>query len=429
MTNAAAILQFAKNLWPAKDEFLAWPRWRKVAFCAIVFLTASFLIHEILTPYWWSWRHLSRLVMKGLFVAGLYFLFIRWRPNPLTAKKLEQFHQIKRGYYSFVILAFLLTLTLFGPLLVNNRAIVVGYGGKLTFPTYTRFHPGTDFGLDYTYETNYRELRQKFRETGEGFVLMPLVPYDAYETDRERGSRDASPPDFKLRHFLGTDKSGRDVLARMFYGFQIAMLFALTYIVLVYVIGVAVGCAMGFFGGTVDLLGQRLVEIWANIPFLYMVIISVSLIPSKTSVGVRIAVLMLIMVLFSWTTMTYYMRTATYREKSRDYVAAARILGASTPRIIFGQVVPNTIATIVTFIPFNLAGAIIAVTALDFLNFGLPVPTPSWGAMLREGQSNMDAWWVLLSPFFAMIGTLTLVTFVGEAIRDAFDPKKFTLYR
>lgn len=429
MISFASIQHHAKALWPAKDEFLAWPRWRKAAFVAIVFLTLSFVVHEFLTPYRWSWAHLGRLVLKTSFIAGLYFLCIRWIPNPLTAKKLEQFHQIKRGYYSFVILAGLLLMTMFGPMIISNRALVVGYEGKIYFPTYTAFHPGTDFGFDYQYETNYRDLKERFQEEGGGFVLLPLVPYSAMENDYGGGIRHPAPPSFERRHFLGTDKTGRDVLARLFYGFQIAMLFTLGFLLLVYVIGIAVGCAMGYFGGVVDLLGQRLVEIWANIPFLYMVIISVSLVPAGVSIPSRIGVLMLVMVLFSWTTMTFYMRTATYREKSRDYVAAARILGASTPRIIFGQVVPNTIATIVTFVPFNLASAIITITALDYLNFGLPPPTPSWGAMLSEGKSNMQAPWILLSPFFAMIGTLTLVTFVGEAIRDAFDPKKFTIYR
>ncbi len=429
MSQLESILQQAKNLWPSKVEFGAWPRWRKVAFCAIVFLTGCFLVHEFLTPYKWSWLHLGRFSIKVLSIAAFYYLAIRWKPNPLTAKKLEQFHQIKRGYYSLVILVGLLVLTLFGPLIIGKRALVVGYEGRLYFPTYTAFHPGTDFGFDYAYETNYRDLKKRFDKDGGGFVWLPLVPYGANENDFGDGIRHPAPPTWERRHFLGTDKTGRDILARLFYGFQIAMLFTLAFLLLVYVIGITVGCAMGYFGGMVDLLGQRLVEIWANIPFLYMVIISVSLIPAGVSATSRIGVLLLVMVLFSWTTMTFYMRTATYREKSRDYVAAAKIMGAGTPRIIFGQIVPNTIATIVTFVPFNLASAIITITALDYLNFGLPPPTPSWGAMLSEGKSNMQAPWILLSPFFAMIGTLTLVTFVGEAIRDAFDPKKFTIYR
>ncbi len=255
------------------------------------------------------------------------------------------------------------------------------------------------------------------------------MPYNARELDFSHGQRNPIAPNLELRHFLGTDKAGRDVLARLFYGYQIAMLFVLAYIALIYLIGVATGCAMGFFGGKIDLFGQRIIEIWSSIPFLYMVIISVSLIPSGVGAATRILILLLVMVLFSWTGITYYMRTITYKEKTRDFIAAARVQGASTNRVIFQHIVPNTVSTIVTFLPFLLAGGISSITALDYLGFGLPHGTPSWGDLLRQGTSNMQAPWILYSAFFAMVVILTLVTFVGEAIRDAYDPKKFTLYR
>jgi microcin C transport system permease protein len=185
---------------------------------------------------------------------------------------------------------------------------------------------------------------------------------------------------------------------------------------------------MGYFGGKVDLFGQRLVEIWSNMPFLYIVIIIYSLTPPGDAFQ-RIVFLLLIMVGFSWTGLTYFMRTGTYREKARDYVAAAQVIGAGTLRVIFKHVLPNTIATVVTFIPFIVAQAIIAVTALDFLGFGLPPPTPSWGELLKQGREHItDASWILLSTFVVMASVLTLITFVGEAVREAFDPKKFTIY-
>jgi microcin C transport system permease protein len=184
---------------------------------------------------------------------------------------------------------------------------------------------------------------------------------------------------------------------------------------------------MGYFGGWFDLFVQRLIEIWSNVPFLFVVIIVASVVPA--GVGMSLWVLLTIVVLFSWTGMTYYMRSATYREKARDYVHAAQVLGASTRRIIFSHILPNTLSTIVTFIPFTVAGAISSLTALDFLGFGLPPPTPSWGELLRQGTSNLNAPWIVASAFSALVVVLVLVTFIGEAVREAFDPKKFTTYQ
>ena len=200
------------------------------------------------------------------------------------------------------------------------------------------------------------------------------------------------------------------------------MVFSLLYMVLIYVVGIAVGCAMGYFGGAFDLIVQRLIEIWSNIPFLYIVIIVASIV--RPTLGILLA----IFVVFGWQSMTYYMRTVTYREKARDYAAAARVLGASTPRIIFGHIMPNTVSTIVTFMPFTIVSAIGALTALDFLGFGLPVPTPSWGELLKRGTDNLQAPWIVTSAFGGLVVVLVVVTFIGEAIREAFDPRKFTTY-
>jgi microcin C transport system permease protein len=351
--------------------------------------------------------------------------------NPQTLKKLRRFRAIKRGYYSFIALAALLVVLAFGELLVNSRALVVSYQGELFFPTYTAFHPGTDFGLDYTYEVNYRELQAKFEEAGEGnWVIMPLVPYNPYENHAKDGIFKPTPPNFAERHFLGTDTTSRDILARLFYGTRIALLFSLAFMVWVYLIGISIGCAMGYFGGAFDLTFQRLIEIWSNIPFLYMVIIVFSVIPASLSIPARIGILLLVMVLFSWTGMTYYMRTETYKEKSRDYVAAARITGASNTRIIFRHILPNVLSTLVTFMPFTVISAVSAITALDFLGFGLPAPTPSLGELLKQGTANLrTAPWIVSSAFTTLVVLLTLVTFIGEAVRESFDPRKFTIYR
>jgi|TARA_Y100000310_G_scaffold302039_2_gene339028 microcin C transport system permease protein len=353
------------------------------------------------------------------------------RLNPQTIKKLRRFREIKRGYYSFLILTVLLSLSLLAELLVNSRALIVSYQGELFFPTYTAFHPGTDFGLDYSYETNYRHLQTIFQQEEAGdWVLMPVVPYNPFENDATGRVFRPTAPSFAEQHYLGTDTTSRDILARLFYGTRIALLFSLAFMAAVYLIGIATGCAMGYFGGTFDLIFQRLIEIWSNIPFLYMVIIVFSVIPASFSVPTRIGVLLTVMVLFSWTSMTYYMRTETYKEKSRDYTAAARIIGASDFRIIFRHILPNVIATLVTFMPFTVVGAITAITSLDFLGFGLPPPTPSLGELLKQGTANLrTAPWIVTSAFGTLVILLTLVTFIGEAVRESFDPKKFTIYQ
>ncbi|MCB1671656.1 MAG: ABC transporter permease subunit [Pseudomonadales bacterium] len=353
------------------------------------------------------------------------------RLNPQTIKKLRRFRQIKRGYFSFLVLALFLVLCLFGELLVNDRAIAVKYEGEMYFPTYGAFHPGTDFGLNYQYEVNYRDLKVLFEQQGgDNWVMMPPVPYSPFENDSASGVFRPEAPNFDARHFLGTDSTSRDILARLFYGTRTALIFSLGFMICVYIIGVAIGCAMGFFGGWFDILCQRLIEIWSNIPFLYMVIIVFSVIPAAYSIPIRIAILLIVMVLFSWTSMTYYMRTETYKEKVRDYVAASRVMGASNSRIIFRHILPNVLATLVTFMPFTIVSAVTAITALDFLGFGLPPPTPSLGELLKQGTANLrTAPWIVTSAFTTLVILLTIVTFIGEAIREAFDPKKYTVYR
>ncbi len=353
------------------------------------------------------------------------------RLDPETLKKLRRFREIKRGYYSFLLLAFLAFLFLIGELLVNNRALVVKYEGDYYFPTYASTYSGQTFGLDYSYETNYRELQRHFQtQDSDNWVLMPPVPYGPYENHSSDGFYRPQPPSLEQQHYLGTDTTSRDILARLFYGSRTALLFAVGFTAAVYMIGTGVGAAMGYFGGTFDLLFQRLIEIWSNVPFLYMVIIIFSVIPATYSVATRILILLGVMVLFSWTSMTYFMRTETYKQKARDYVAAARIIGASHGRIIFRHIMPNVMATLVTFIPFTMISAITAITALDFLGFGLPPPTPSLGELLQQGTNNLQtAPWIVSSAFGTLVVLLTLVTFIGEAVREAFDPKKFTVYK
>ncbi len=360
---------------------------------------------------------------------------MRWlniRLNPQTARKVKRFRQIKRGYYSFVFLVFFTLFSLLLELVINDKALMVYYEGTLSFPTYGDVKLGSEYGLGSELAqipVNYRNLKERFSQENQGnWVLMPLIPYNEYENYEYEGVFKPAPPGYD-GHWLGTDSTGRDILARLLYGTRVAIYFAIAFTFLVYLIGIAIGCAMGYFGGWFDLSVQRLIEIWSNLPFLYIVIIAFSVVPSGFGVPIRIAILLTIMVLFSWTGMTYYMRTAAYREKARDYVSAAQVLGAGTTRIIFHHILPNSIALLVTFMPFTIVGAITAVTALDYLGFGLPPPTPSIGEILKQGTSRLDAPWIVSSAFGTLVVVLTLVTFVGEAVRDAFDPKKFTTYQ
>lgn len=355
------------------------------------------------------------------------------RFSPQTIKQWRRFRTIKRGYWSLVVLVALLVASLFAELLVNSRALIVKYEGELYFPTYADFIPGDTFGLPYQYETNYRELDALFARQraealeaggtpGENWVLLPPVPYNAFETDFREGLYPPYAPSAEHRHYLGTDITGRDIVARLVYGFRLAMAFSVILLICNYALGVALGCAMGFWGGAFDLFFQRLIEIWSNVPFLYVIMIVASVIVPN------FWTLIAVMVIFGWMSMTWYMRTATYKEKAREYVAAARSLGASTGRIIFRHILPNTISIIVTFIPFSMATGVTALTALDYLGFGLPPPTPSWGELLSQGTANLRAPWIVTSVVVAMTVVLLMVAYIGEAIREAFDPKQFTFY-
>jgi microcin C transport system permease protein len=343
--------------------------------------------------------------------------------DPLTKKKFRRFKSIKRGYYSFIAVTALILLSLIAEIIASNRALVVKYDGDYHFPSYGAIIPGKTFGFDYDYETNYRDLQARCEEQNNGnFVIMPIIPYNAYETDFIKGEYPPYAPSAERRHYMGTDKTGRDVCSRLIYGFRIAIFFSLVLLFCNYTIGISLGCLMGYWGGWFDLLFQRIIEIWSNVPFLYVVIIVASIMVPNFFVLVGI------MVIFGWMGMTWYMRTATYKEKTRDYVLAAQALGASNSRIIFKHIMPNTISLIVTFIPFSVAGGVVALTSLDYLGYGLPPPTPSWGQLLDEGTTYLDQYWIGGSVIVAMTVLLTMVTFIGEAVREAFDPKMHTTY-
>lgn len=343
--------------------------------------------------------------------------------NPLTIKKINRFRSIKRGYYSAIILVTLMLLSAFAELWVNNRAIVVQYEGSLYFPTYSKVLSGDTFGLDYQYETHYRDLNKQWQsDDSDNWMIMPFVPFNAFENNYYDDKYPPMAPSFTDKHYLGTDIYGRDISARLIYGFRLAMGFAFLVMAICYTIGVTVGCFMGYYGGKIDLFGQRIIEIWSQLPGIYVIMIIVSIFGSNFWLFVGI------IVMFNWTAMTWYMRTLTYKERAREYVMAAKAQGASTARIVFKHIMPNTLVMIVTMAPFTIVGNLTLLTSLDYLGLGLAPPTPSWGEMLSQGKDNLDALWIVASVVTSIVVVLTMVTFVGEAIREAFDPKKHTKY-
>jgi len=348
----------------------------------------------------------------------------RLRLDPLTRSRVERFKSIKRGYWSFRILLALILLSLLAELFVNSRALLVVYKGRPYFPTYARVLAGREFGLDYDYEADYRALSRILPRRGEGWVLMPAVPYNALEQDFREGRYPPYPPSFSEGHFLGTDRIGRDIVARLAYGFRIAIFFAVLYVSAAFLLGTLIGCLMGYWGGAFDIVFQRLIEIWEQIPFLYVVMIVASIFQPG------FLLFLAIYVVFGWSGRTWSVRAMTYRERERDYVLAARAMGAGTWRIITVHIVPNILVVIVTMLPFAVSGAISSLTALDYLGFGLRPPTPSWGELISQGIATYkEAPWILASVISAMIAVLTMIAFIGEGLRDAFDPKRYTVYQ
>jgi len=235
-----------------------------------------------------------------------------------------------------------------------------------------------------------------------------------------------APPMPETGNWLGTTSQGYDVLAYLYGGLQVNLKAALMFLPIIYLIGITIGMLMGYLGGWFDILSNRVVEIFVNVPYLFVVIILSSMVPERFK---GLPVILAILILFGWISIAMLMRTAAYRDKGRDYISAARVLGARTPRIIFSHLLPNTLAIIVTLLPFSMSGLIFSMTALDYLGFGLPPNYASWGRLLNDGLSNLSAPWLVTATFSALVGLLVLITFVGEAIREAFDPKKFTYYR
>ena len=354
-------------------------------------------------------------------------------PESIARRRIRKFRRLKRGYYSFVLLlvAYLISFVL--PLLINNRALVVRYNGEYYVPMVT-FYPASTFGRDAIGEPNYRELREEFRREGEGhWVLLPLYPYSATEALLDLPGFPPHPPQWP--HIFGTDDRGRDVFARLAYGFNVSLTFAAFVLLFADGVGIVIGALLGYFGGKLDMLGQRVIEVWSSLPFLYTIIIVSSIvvpvyIPGQSLVTQPSFWLLIgILSVFEWVGITYYLRGEFYREKAKDYVAAAIVTGVSDRAIILRHILPNSLTPVVSFAPFTIVANISALVALDFLGFGLPAPTPSWGELIGQGMENLTKWWLVLFPLGVLFVTLLLVVFIGEAVREAFDPKEYSRLR
>ncbi|MBF0560479.1 MAG: ABC transporter permease [Alphaproteobacteria bacterium] len=340
------------------------------------------------------------------------------RITPLTARRLASFRRNRRGFWSLWLFLLLFGVSLFAEFIANDRPLVVSYAGHLYFPVLADY-PETTFGGDFATGADYRDPYLARLIEAKGWMTWPPVRYGSNTINFALPVPAPAPP--SADNWLGTDDQGRDVVARLIYGFRISVLFGLALTLVSSVIGVAAGAVQGYFGGWTDLLLQRFLEIWGGLPELFiLIIVSSVVVPGFWS-------LLGILVLFSWTHLVGVVRAEFLRARNFDYVQAARALGMSDGKIMFKHVLPNAMVATLTFTPFILSGSIVALTALDFLGLGLPPGSPSLGDLLRQGKENLQAPWLGIAGFLVLAVTLSLLVFVGEAVRDAFDPRKTVL--
>jgi microcin C transport system permease protein len=337
--------------------------------------------------------------------------------SPLTRRRLAAFRRNRRGWWSAWLFLAVLVLSLAAELVANDRPILVRYDGAFYVPV-LKDYPETVFGGDFKTWADYRDPYVADRIAEKGWALWPPVRYSYGTINYTEIRPHPAPPGGDNR--LGTDDQGRDVLARLIYGLRLSLLFGLALTLVSSAIGVAVGAVQGYFGGRVDLVGQRLLEIWGGLPHLLILIIVASVI--RPGFWTLLAVLLM----FSWTSLVGVVRAEFLRARNFDYVRAARALGMGDGRIMLRHMLPNAAVATLTFMPFILNGSIVSLTALDFLGLGLPPGSPSLGELLAQGKSNLHAPWLGVTGFVVVAFILSLLVFVGEAVRDAFDPRKTT---
>ena len=335
--------------------------------------------------------------------------------NPINRRRLHTFRANRRGWWSLRIFLVLLLLTLPAEFLANDRPLVVRHAGSIYFPVFAS-HPETTYGGEFETEADYRDPFVRDLIEADGWMLWPPIRYSYSTINYELRQPEPSPP--SSDNLMGTAAQARDVLARLIYGFRISVLFGLPLTLCSCVIGIIAGAAQGYFGGLVDLLSQRFVEIWSGLPTLYLLIILASLVePSFWW-------LLGLMLLFSWMSLVGVVRAEFLRARNFDFVRAARALGVGDIAIMFRHVLPNALVSTLTFLPFILTGSVTVLTSLDFLGFGLPPGSPSLGELLSQGKRNLHAPWLGITAFAVLALLLSLLVFIGEALRDAFDPRK-----
>ncbi|MEQ8443670.1 MAG: ABC transporter permease [Alphaproteobacteria bacterium] len=341
--------------------------------------------------------------------------FLGMRITPITQRRIDRFRANPRAAWSLRIFLVLVIVSLFAELIANDKPLIVHYDGSFYFPIVEAV-PETTYGGFFPTEADYTDSEVLSLIEEKGWYLMPPIPYGNNTPAYDLTSAAPTPPD--ANHWLGTDDEARDVAARLIYGFRISVLFGLALTLVSSVIGVFIGLAQGYFGGLIDLLGQRGIEIWTSLPTLYLLIILASIVEPN------FWWLLGLMVLFSWPSLVGLVRAETLRARNFDYVRASKALGVTDHTIMWRHVLPNAMVATITFLPFITTGSVTTLTALDFLGFGLPPGSASLGELMKQGKENLQAPWLALSGFFTIGIMLTLLVFVGEGVRDAFDPRK-----
>ncbi|AWK86403.1 ABC transporter permease [Azospirillum thermophilum] len=335
--------------------------------------------------------------------------------SPITRRRLASFRANRRGFWSFWIFLLIFGVTLFAEFIANDRPLVIRYDDRYYWPVFQSY-PETTFGGEFETEADYRDPYVRQLIDAKGWAVWPPIPYSYRTINYNLPVPAPAPP--SADNWLGTDDQGRDVLARLIYGFRISVLFGLTLTLFSSAVGVMAGAVQGYFGGLTDLLFQRFIEIWQGLPTLFLLIILASVVTPN------FWWLLGLLLLFSWTALVHVVRAEFLRARNFDYVRAARALGANDATIMVRHVLPNAMVATLTFMPFILNGSITTLTALDFLGFGLPPGSPSLGELLAQGKSNLQAPWLGITAFLVLAVMLSLLIFIGEAVRDAFDPRK-----
>lgn len=341
--------------------------------------------------------------------------FLGLRITQLTGRRLRNFRANQRGYWSLWIFLVIFVITVPAEFIANDKPLLVKFEGAYYYPVFSEY-PETAFGGDFETETEYRDEFVQELINANGWILWPLIPYSYRTINYDLPTPAPSAP--STENWLGTDDQGRDVTARTIYGFRISVLFGLVLTFFSSIVGVVAGAVQGYFGGWTDLLFQRFIEIWSGLPTLFLLIILASIVEPN------FWWLLGLMLLFSWMALVGVVRAEFLRARNFDYVRAARALGLDNTRIMFRHVLPNAMVATLTFLPFVLSGSITVLTSLDFLGFGLPPGSPSLGELLAQGKANLQAPWLGITAFAVLALMLSLLIFIGEAVRDAFDPRK-----